>query len=127
MWEFFGCIFIHAFCTKTVKSIHKLGLRSIIVNSSFLAIFEAEYGDVVPYCSTMKYHTDVKKILDLKVEIDIFMNEQLKPVPEILNPEWLYPSCQLTFKLAYANLLHLLHRNPIKTYYPALHMRISKY
>lgn len=88
--KFLGFNSVMSTVISTVNFIHKSGLNHMQFKA-FLQYIEAEYGNLF-------FHTEVqwlsrgnvlKRYFELKNEIDLFMNEKLKPVPELSNPAWL--------------------------------------
>lgn len=94
---------------KYVKSanfirLHALNNRLV---KEFLNEIESDHGDVV-------YHSEVrwlsrgkvlKHFIDLRHEIDIFMTEKSKQLPELSNPSWLWDLAILCDLTAYLNEL----------------------
>ena len=105
--KFLGAASVMSVVISTVNYIRKTGLNHRQFKH-FLETIESEYGDLL-------YHTEVrwlsrgnvlKRFFDLRMEIDIFMNEKLKPVPEISDPKWLWYLAFLTDICEHLNLLN---------------------
>lgn len=57
----------------------------------FLLEIEAEYGDVLYYTEVkwLSKGTVLKRLFNLKTEIDIFMTEKRKTIPQLSDPKWI--------------------------------------
>jgi hypothetical protein len=105
--KFLGADSVMSVIISTVNFIRKTGLNHRQFKS-FLEMIEAEYGDLL-------YHTEVrwlsrgkvlKRFFELRTEIDIFMFEKLKPVPELSNSKWLWRLAFLTDITDHLNVLN---------------------
>lgn len=79
---------------KTVNYIrsHALPHRQF---KEFLKELDSEYGDVV-YFSQVRWLSRgrcLQRFYELREEIDLFMNDKQRPVPELRNDEWLLDLC----------------------------------
>ena len=63
----------------------------------FLKELDSEYGDVI-YFSQVRWSSRgrcLQRFYELREEIDLFMNDKPRPVPELRNDEWLLDLCFL--------------------------------
>lgn len=75
----------------------------------FLKELDSEYGDVV-YLSQVRRSSRgrcLQRLYELREEIDLFMNDKPRPVPELRNDEWLLDLCFLVDIVEKLNQLNI--------------------
>ena len=80
---------------KTVNKIRSRGLNHRQYQE-FLKEANCEYCDIVYHCDVrcLRHGTVLKRFFDLRVEINTFMAEKGRPVPQLEDPAWV---CDLAF------------------------------
>ncbi|XP_072377810.1 general transcription factor II-I repeat domain-containing protein 2-like [Diabrotica undecimpunctata] len=117
----FHCI-IHqeALCSKKIEFQNVVKVVVSIVNfiksralnhrqfKQFLDDIESEYGDLLYYTEVrwLRRGLTLERLLNLIEEIEIFLAEKQRDVPELKNPDWL---CDLAFLVDITNHLNVLN------------------